>query len=153
MQSSACFADELDELSFTELLNMDLDADEAGVAPPPPLSEQEPLPGVSSVTRPRSRRGGPGTAPKGSRPPQHSAGVSSQVWLCHSHSHASSSNCCAKTMVLMLQLQCHMSQLVEKGALTSISLSCTSESRAAREHRHKQGWVGSWLVAGGNMLR
>lgn len=80
---AVCCADNLDDLSFTELLNMDLDADEADVAPVPASSsqQQEALPGVSSVTRPRSRRGGPGTAPKGSRPPQQSAAVSSQVFL------------------------------------------------------------------------
>ena len=72
----------MDDMSFTELLNMDLDAPDADMAPvPAPSSQQEPLPGVSSVTRPRSRRGGPGTAPKGSLPPQQSAAVSSQVLL------------------------------------------------------------------------
>ena len=65
---------------------MDLEADDANVAPVPSSSQQQealplPLPGVSSVTRPRSRRGGPGTAPKGSRPPQQSAAVSSQALL------------------------------------------------------------------------
>lgn len=68
---------------------MDLEADDDDMAPLPASSppRQEalplplPLPGVSSVTRPRSRRGGPGTAPKGSQPPQQSAAVSSQVLL------------------------------------------------------------------------
>ena len=64
---------------------MDLAADDAKVAPVPASSSQQqealPLPGVSSVTRPRSRRGGPGTAPKGSRPPQPSAAVSQALLL------------------------------------------------------------------------
>lgn len=66
---------------------MDLEADDADAAPVPASASQQqealplPLPGVSSVTRPRSRRGGPGTAPKGSRPPQQSAAVSSQALL------------------------------------------------------------------------
>ena len=47
------------------------------------MAEQQP--GVSSVTRPRSRRGGPGTAPQGSGPayrlvpPQHTPGTAPQV--------------------------------------------------------------------------
>lgn len=61
-------ADDMDDLSFTELLNMDLDAPD-GTVPPVAASEPEQLPGVSSVTRPRSsRRGGPGTAPQGAGP-------------------------------------------------------------------------------------
>lgn len=108
----ACSADELDELSFTELLNMDLDAEDGDVAPlpPPPSAQQAPLPGVSSVTRPRSRRGGPGTAPKGSRPPQLSAAVSSQACLCCSLIPALSFNrVCA----------CHLSRQVCCYAATS----------------------------------
>lgn len=58
---------------------MDLDAPDVDEAPLDASASQEPLPGVSSVTRPRSRRGGPGTAPSGSKPPHHSAAVSSQV--------------------------------------------------------------------------
>ena len=85
LHSVVCCADELDELSFTELLNMDLEADDANVATVPASSSEQqeapPLPGVSSVTRPRSRRGGPGTAPKGSKPPQQSAAMSSQALL------------------------------------------------------------------------
>lgn len=66
---------------------MDLEADDHDMAPLPASSPQQqealplPLPEVSSVTRPRSRRGGPGTAPKGSQPPHQSAAVSSQALL------------------------------------------------------------------------
>ena len=64
---------------------MDLEADDTNPATVPASDSQPqkalPLPGVSSVTRPRSRRGGPGTAPKGSKPPQQSAAVSSQALL------------------------------------------------------------------------
>lgn len=59
------------------------DTDVAIEAEAGPVAEQQP--GVSSVTRPRSRRGGPGTAPQGSGPayrlvpPQHTPGTAPQV--------------------------------------------------------------------------
>ena len=81
-------ADDLDDLSFTELLNMDLEPPDTDMAPVAHLSANmlEQQPGVSSITRPRSRRGGPGTAPQwGSGPayrlvpPHQSAGTALQV--------------------------------------------------------------------------
>ena len=83
-------ADDLDDLSFTELLNMDLEAPgpdtDTAPAAHPSANMADQQPGVSSITRPRSRRGGPGTAPQGSSgpayrlvPPHQSAGTALQV--------------------------------------------------------------------------
>ena len=83
-------ADDLDDLSFTELLNMDLEAPDTDMAPPaqPSANIPDQQPGVSSITRPRSRRGGPGTAPPGGSgpayrlvPPHQSAGTALQVLI------------------------------------------------------------------------
>ena len=48
---------------------MDLEAPDNDMLPTPASSSgPDQQPGVSSITRPRSRRGGPGTAPQGSGP-------------------------------------------------------------------------------------
>ena len=78
---------------------MDLEVPEGDMEPAPaasphPDNHSHPHPGhgqqpvVASITRPRSRRGGPGSAPKGSGashrlvPPQDVSGVTAQVTSC-----------------------------------------------------------------------
>ncbi len=80
-------ADDLDDLSFTELLNMDLEAPgpDTDMAPAahPSANMADQQPGVSSITRPRSRRGGPGTAPHGGSGPAYRLVPASPIsWDC-----------------------------------------------------------------------